>query len=197
MQYYLEVTLINSSEIKTYELWSKLYTQLHLALVNIKGLNNKVNIGFSFPEYRCNLKKRVGFLGDKLRIFAQSEECLQQLNIKQWLDRLIDYIHISTIKLVPQDKVTGHVSFFRKHVKSNAERLARRCVKKRKDISFDEAVKLYQHVVIATDLPFVQMKSLSKDERFKLFIEKNIREKSDEHRFNTYGLSAESTVPEF
>ena len=161
----------------------------------MKNSENKVKIGFSFPQYRFNQDKGVGFLGEKLRIFAQSEADLQTLDIKKWLDRLTDYVHITSIREVPEN-VKGYAVYKRKQPKTNAERLARHRVK-RGDISFDEALSRYQNVVRTTELPFIQMKSLTSGQPFKLFIEKQSAEKSADQVFSTYGLSSESSVPEF
>lgn len=72
---------------------------------------------------------------------------------------------------------------------------------KRGDIGFDEALARYSNVVTTTDLPYIQMLSLRSDEqdkkRFKLFIEKQSIEQSKSQVFSTYGLSSESSVPEF
>ena len=205
MLYYQEITLIDQgkiyqNEISSYFIWSKLYTQLHLALVKIQNQDGIVNIGVSFPQFiyqkeeKC--KPKIN-LGTSLRLFAKTEEELQTLNILNMLERLMDYLHISPIRLVPQDKITAYVKFNRKQFKTNPERLARHRVKTRNDISFDEAVKLYQNRITFTDLPYIEMKSLTNNRRFKLFIEKNISEKSNGYKFNTYGLSSESTVPDF
>ena len=197
MRYYIEITFIQSDGFSFYQLWTKVYTQLHLAFVEIKDQNDNVNIGVSFPEYRFDNEKCIGFLGTKLRLFAKTAEELQQLNLDEYLIRLVDYIHISTIRPVPYDRVSSYAKFCRKQFKTNAERLARHRVKTRNDISFDDAVKFYQNRIKSTDLPFIQMKSLTNSQMFKLFIEKIAGEQSDEHKFNTYGLSLGSTVPEF
>lgn len=51
MKFYQEITLIDQAEISPYFIWSKLYTQLHIALAKSKDTNDKVNIGVSFPQY--------------------------------------------------------------------------------------------------------------------------------------------------
>lgn len=197
MKYYQEITLIDQAEISSYFIWSKLYTQLHIALAEIKDTNNKVNIGVSFPQYlfEKNDKNSKVNLGKKLRIFAQNEADLKKLDLKKWLDRLTDYVHITSIREVPEN-IKGYAIYKRKQVKTNAERLARHRVK-RGDIGFDEALARYSNVVTTTDLPFVQMKSLTSDQVFKLFIEKKNAEQSESQVFSTYGLSSESSVPEF
>lgn len=199
MKYYQEITLIDQAEISPYFIWSKFYTQLHIAFAEIKDTSDKVNIGVSFPQYIFKEKtedKNVKVdLGKKLRLFAQNEADLTKLDIKKWLDRLTDYVHVTSIREVPEN-IKSYALYKRKQVKTNAERLARHRVK-RGDIGFDEALARYRHVVTTTDLPFIQMKSLTSDKMFKLFIEKRSIEQSETQVFSTYGLSSESSVPEF
>lgn len=204
MKFYQEITLIDQAEISPYFIWSKLYTQLHIALADIKDESNKVNIGVSFPQYIFeekteNQKAKIN-LGKKLRLFAVLEEDLKKLDIRHWLERLEDYVHITSIREVPSE-IKGYSSYKRKQVKTNAQRLARHRVK-RGDIGFDEALARYSNVVTITNLPYIEMKSLSTSEqqsekRFKLFIEKQPATKSDTQVFSTYGLSSVSSVPEF
>ena len=207
MKHYIEVTLMKSDDFSPYELWSRVYPQLHLALVEQKNAENKVNIGLSFPQYRFHQDKGIGFLGEKIRLFALTESELKNLDIRKWLETsydkvdLTDYVHISSIKEVPESKITGYSTYRRKQVKTNAQRLARHRVK-RGDIGFDEAFARYSNVVTTTDLPYIEMKSLSHStvedvRRFKLFIEKQNAEQSETQVFSTYGLSSESSVPEF
>ncbi|MDM1248561.1 type I-F CRISPR-associated endoribonuclease Cas6/Csy4 [Acinetobacter sp. R933-2] len=204
MKFYQEITLIDQAEISPYFIWSKLFTQLHIALAEIKDVNEKVNIGVSFPQYifeeKTESQKAKVNLGKKLRLFAESENDLKQLDFQKWLDRLTDYVHITSIREVPKT-VSGYAIYKRKQVKTNAQRLARHRVK-RGDIGFDEALARYSNVVTTTDLPYIQMLSLSTSDeqdknRFKLFIEKQSAEKSETQVFSTYGLSSVSSVPEF
>ncbi len=204
MKFYQEITLIDQAEISPYVIWSKLYTQLHIALAEIKDDSDKVGIGVSFPQYifeeKVESQKTKINLGKKLRLFSQSEADLKKLDIRYWLDRLEDYVHITSIREVPSD-IKGYAIYKRKQVKTNAQRLARHRVK-RGDIGFDEALARYSNVVTTTNLPYVEMKSLStsdkqSEKRFKLFIEKQSAEKSETQVFSTYGLSSVSSVPEF
>ena len=200
MNYYIEVTLMENDQFSPYELWSQLYPQLHLALVEAKNADNKVNIGFSFPQYRFHQDKGVGFIGTKLRLFAESEANLKKLDIRRWLERLEDYVHVTSIREGPNE-IKNYPIYKRKQVKTNAQRLARHRVK-RGDIGFDEALARYSNVVTTTNMPYIEMKSLStsdqqSEKRFKLFIEKQSAEKSETQVFSTYGLSSVSSVPEF
>lgn len=196
MKYYTEISLISSDGFSFYQLWSKLYTQLHLALVEAKKQDDKANIGISFPEYLFNEEDNIGLLGTKLRLFANSKEELQSLNIKYWLERLTDYVHISSIREVPENKITNYAVFTRKQIKTNAERLARRRAKK-SDIGFEEAINRYKNIITKSDLPFIRFKSLTNKQPFSLFIEKTNTDKKVVGAFNSYGLSLTATVPEF
>lgn len=196
MKHYLEITLIDSDDFSPYQLWSKLYAQLHLALVEVKDHNDNIAIGVSFPEYRFNEEQGIGHLGGKLRLFAATEQELQKLDIKRWLERFSDYVHISSTREVPAHKVTSYATFSRKQVKTNADRLARHRVK-RGDIDFAEAKARYQNVVTSSNLPFIQLKSLTNQQPFYLFIQKANKGTLETGNFSSYGLSANASVPEF
>ena len=197
MKYYIEITLTGSPNFPMYHLWSKLYTQLHLALVENRDAVNQVNVGVSFPEYRFHAEKGIGFLGTKLRLFAEDESVLQKIDMQKWFARLKDCIHISPICTVPLNDITGYAIFSRKHIKTNPERLARRQMKRHPDLSFDEAVQRYQKIDTKSPLPYIQLESLTTGHPFKLFIEKKPGTTKNLKSFTTYGLSIEATVPEF
>ncbi|WP_072281253.1 type I-F CRISPR-associated endoribonuclease Cas6/Csy4 [Rappaport israeli] len=110
MTVYQEITLIANADISPYFLWSKVMTQLHIALANIKNKHGINTIGISFPNYRYEQKngKTFASLGDKVRIFAQSEDDLDKLALPLRLAWLIDYIHLTTIKPVG-NKATAQV----------------------------------------------------------------------------------------
>ena len=111
MNYFEEVTLIPDPENAPYFIWSKLFTQLHIALADIKNEHGIDNIGVSFPDYYYDSKKEQSSkLGLKLRVFALSQKELETLNLTKWLERLTDYVHIKGIKEVTIDKATGYVS---------------------------------------------------------------------------------------
>ena len=121
MKYYQELTLIAQAEVSLYVIWSKLYTQLHLAFVEQKDSQEKIVYGVSFPRYRLNQDKSVGFLGDKLRIFAHSTQQLEQLNLNQWLARLSDYVHITAPRETPHN--VSYAVYSRAVPKDSVEKL--------------------------------------------------------------------------
>ena len=205
MKFYIELTVINSADISFSTAWSKLYTQLHLALVEMQDKNAQVPIGVSFPEYNVGESKgkKLMLLGSKLRIFAQDEATLTQLNLPKWLARLEDHIHFKSIKPVPEN-VQNHLVVSRYRPKANIELVARRIVK-RKQITLDLAIAYLNTVDEAKKLkgyeqkwepfPYIQLKSLSGKQDFSLCISQTTVDGIKGGVFSTYGLSSQSTVP--
>jgi len=196
MKYYLEIKLLKQAEISMYYIWSKVFTQLHLAFVECKDQNEKIPIGISFPEYMFDSEKEFGMLGSKIRLFADDKMALIKLDLSKWLNRLQDYLQLSDIQEVPQNMVKEYAVFSRKQIKSNPERLARRRAKKDPSISFQEALKRYQKSD-STNLPYIQVNSLSSSNSFRLFVERKISETENQGYFSCYGLSNNATVPIF
>jgi len=195
MIYYRELTLIPQVEISKYFIWTKIYAQLHLALVEMKDSEEKIPIGISFPEYRYE-PENGGHLGNKLRVFAQDEATLERLNLSSWFSRLSDYIHSTGIREVPSNRGIKYAQYSRYHVKGGPEKLARRRAKRHK-MSLEEAANYYQGERYLNNLPYIQLKSLTTQQSFRLCIEKRECSELIEEGFGTYGLSSSSTVPEF
>ncbi|MFC0351203.1 type I-F CRISPR-associated endoribonuclease Cas6/Csy4 [Undibacterium danionis] len=196
MKYYQELTLLPQAEVGMYAIWPKLYTQLHLALVEIQNAYPDQPVGVSFPQYKLGQENISGFIGNKLRIFALDEATLAQLDLAKWLRRLNDYVHITQARAVPEN-IKRYYCFSRVQAKSNVHRLARRKAS-RKDISLEQALmslegfkeqKLHQ--------PFINLGSLSRGERFQLFIEREEFSQPMSGVFTSYGLSSVATVPDF
>ncbi len=196
IKYYIEITLIPDLENNIYFLWEKIYPQLHLQLVTGKNKAGNSDIGFSFPEYHYK------FLGKKIRLFAQEESQLDAFSINDCLAKFNDYVHIKSIQTVP-DEITHYANFYRVQVKSNVERLMRRSVKNGKCSPQEARLKLNHLADKETNLPYIQMKSKSHGEPFKLFIDcyKQPSEKNQSFDkgdgFNCYGLSKYVSVPVF
>jgi CRISPR-associated endonuclease Csy4 len=193
MKYYIEVTLRPSTEIPLYFLWEKVYQQIHLVLVGKKNQDGLVSIGVSFPGYDTERN----YLGNKLRIFAKAESDLEELRISKWLARFADYIHITNARVVPE-KPQGYAYFQRVQTKSSTERLGRRKAK-REGISLKAALKdLTDHEEKTSKLPYIRIKSLSSEKRYRLMIScTETDEKSCDNKFSTYGLGHNCSVPLF
>ena len=195
MKQYIEITLSQNEEINFSDLWSKLFTQIHLGFVSIQDDQEKSPIGISFPEYFMD--KKFGILGSKLRLFAQSESDLLIFDTKKHLSRLSDYVHISGIREVPQ-KINGYSTYSRYQPKVNKERQARRRAIRHK-VDYDAALEHYSSMNHKTiTMPYINLKSLSSKNKFCLWIKKtSTTEPSNKKIYSTYGLSLSSTVPEF
>ena len=194
MRFYLEITLLPNPEIGINFLWSKLFQQIHLGLVEMQDDQGKIPIGVSFPEYITG--EKCSLLGGKLRLFAHDETTLSRFNANQWLARLSDYVHCTGIRPVPE-KLTGYAIYQREQPKTSNERLARRYAK-RHNVDYDTALMRYSekaHKSIAT--PFIRLKSLSGNQEFCLWIKKIVVKERSGATFSSYGLSAVSSVPEF
>jgi len=201
LKYYQELRLLPEKEIPIHFLWSKLYTQIHLALVACKETDNTSAVGISFPEYWCKERKGVtyGGLGNKIRLFANNQANLERLQLGQWLSRLSDYVHISSIKPVPAEKVTGHLIVSRVRTKPSKENLARR-YSRRHGVSEAESLQRlsdYNQYVDDKYTPYVRINSLSGQKVFSLFIKQQVVATAQAGAYTCYGLSVDSTVPNF
>lgn len=193
MQHYIDITLLPNDEIGHYFLWGKLYQQVHLALVE----QGQEKIGVAFPEY----SKSQPRLGRKLRLFAPSEQLLEQLDLSKWLSRLLDYCHISSIREVPAE--VKHVIFSRQQCVTNPDRLARRRAKRKGETLEQAMIHFAGFKESFTTLPFVELESLStvsdegKQHRFRLFIASHFCSTAQAGTFSSYGLSKTATIPWF
>lgn len=196
MNYYLELTIIGNPELTPYQIWSKLYTQLHLAFVEQKDAQDKTVYGVSFPQYRTLADKKIAYLGYKLRVFAPTEQALSALNLDKWLERLVDYIHISSIRSVPDD-IKGYANYYRAIPKMTLdERITHQA--KRHGVSYHKAAERFENYKEQSLVyPHIQLTSKSNHRSYPLHIGKQAAEVLTDGRFGTYGLSRTSSVPEF
>ena len=59
--FYQEITILTDPEISPYFIWSKLYTQLHIALADLHNKQGIDSIGVSFPNYKFEKKGEKTF----------------------------------------------------------------------------------------------------------------------------------------
>ncbi len=192
MKFHLEVTLLPGQDISLGFLWEKVFRQVHLAIVEKLDKDGHSKVGISFPEYDYKKKQ----IGRKLRLFADNNEALRELNITQWLSNMSEYSHITSIRPVP-DKISSYAFYKRQRVKSSLERLVRRKAKRGK-MSEEEARKqLGDFKEKHSDAPFINVKSFGTGQRFKLFIVKQETDSLTGKAFGSYGFGLNSSVPEF
>ena len=196
MKHYIELTLHETPQQSIYSLWTSVYAQVHLALVE----SNNDQIGVSFPEYHFNEKNGMGFIGSKMRIFAEDQQSLKLLQIKQRLEYLDRWVVVESILNVPEE--VQFACFQRVQFKTSIDRLARRRIKRGTATNFDETVKKYIQDMASkeprTKPPFVQINSQSNKNMFKLFIQKKKASFELKGKFGSYGLGIDNvTVPDF
>jgi CRISPR-associated endonuclease Csy4 len=201
MKYYLDITLLPDSEVSLGFIWQKVYQQVHIALVDNKVGENESAIAVAFPLYG----EHTFPLGNKLRLLAEDESQLKTLNINRWLNRLEDYVHIKSIKPVPEHST--HVCFVRKHVRGK-EGIDKKMQAKAEYWSkkwgtpLDECLQSLEKSKPKADRkdtkrPFIWLESQETKQRneadnskFPLFIKKVDVAEQQTGVFNCYGLSA-------
>ena len=200
MNFYQELTFVSNAEVNLGFIWEKVFQQLHITLVENKIGVNESAIGFSFVSYGVHQFP----LGNKLRLFANSENELVKLDIHECLKRLNDYCHVGFIKPVPAD-IKQYALFKRKIVKTIKSKAKRKA--KYLNKPYDEVLSslLKDGEPIKKKLPYINVESLSTKKRFDqnvsypflLFIEQTLFDSPQDGSFDCYGLSKTATVPWF
>ena len=192
MKFYQEIILLPNADISVYFLWQKVYQQVHLALVENKIAKNASAVGVGFPEYDADKFS----LGTRLRLFAETKQCLEQIHFEYWLRRFADYIRILSIKPVPE-KVLGYVCFKHIKVKGSKIKLARRWAKRHGATIQQAMAHFANYKEQYSRLPYINMTSQTNGQHFRLFIEKKIMKRIQTGYYSCYGLSRTTTVPCF
>lgn len=185
MTHYQDIHLVPDEMTGAPVLMSLLFSRLHLALVQL----HSTSIGVSFPELGRTL-------GACLRLHGQ-QPSLVQLEALSWPGPLASHIRSGDVLPVPE-KIQGYRTVSRRQFKSNPDRLRRRFAR-RHNLSVEEAAQYVPDgVTRMTDLPFLQVKSASTGQHFRLFVEHGcLREQDCPGSFSLYGLSATATIPWF
>ena len=194
MQYYQEITILPNAELSVYAVWSKIFYQVHLKLAEAQNNEARGKIGVSFPKYENNADKVC--LGDKLRIFAESLDELAALRLVDALQRYKDYVKIKQPRMIPKRIVSGYAVYSRYRFESSRSQKARRYAK-RHNISYDEAEQLFPNNARGKQPPYIQLKSSTNGNSFRLYITKALKDEECKNGFSAYGLDSLSTVPEF
>lgn len=187
LTHYQEITLLPEPDISSYFIWSKLFTQLHIALADVKNCHSINSIGVAFPDYYFDQKNgKSSKLGNKLRIFAPSQEDLTKLNLTKWLGGLIDYVHIKPIKDVPSD-IKGYVSVHRyrfKPIEVQAQSLAEKL-----NISLDDAMATVAKRTPEKVVPYVRLTSETNKAPYLLKVLQQPANEPKSGMFNAYGMN--------
>lgn len=192
MQYYQEITLLPDADISLNFLWTKIFTQLHIAFADRKNHTGVMDLAVSFPRYGEQT------LGDKLRLIADSPEILDDFGVSHVLARYEDYVHMTKVRPVHENRIHGWAVYSRWQPKGALPRRARRYARRHDDTTYEEAMKLLkQKKGKGPYPPYIKMRSLTTGQTFSLFIRKEAVETNTTGSIGTYGLSRDHAVPEF
>lgn len=186
MTHFQEITILPDPDITPYFIWSKLFTQLHIALADIKNKHGIESIGVSFPDYHYDKKGKSSKLGLKLRIFAPSSNELVKLQVNKWLSKLMDYVEVGFIEEVG-DNGTGYVSVHRYRFKP-AE-IQAQTLSEKLSISYDEAMVTVAKRKPEMPLPFIQMHSQTNGSDYRLKVLQQPCSEAKSGSFTVYGMN--------
>lgn len=186
MDRYIDFRVLPDPEHAQPQLMNVLYGKLHLALAEL----GTGDVGVSFPD-----AEKVGSLGGRLRLHGTAD-ALERLMRINWTAGMRDYVAQSAVIPVPAD--AKFRSLYRVQAKSNPDRLRRRMMKRHNVDAKTAAGQIPDSAAEMLKLPFVQIKSLSSGEHFRLFFQLGpLEQKARSGVFNAYGLSRVATVPWF
>lgn len=187
MDHYVDIEVRPDPEFATPQLMSALYAKLHRALVT-QGINC---IGVSMP----GVDENGPYLGTRLRLHGELA-ALSAMLASNWLTGIRDHVELTQPARAP-DQVQHRV-VRRVQVKSSPERLRRRLMR-RHDLDEHEALKrIPDEAARFARLPFVQLRSASTGQNFRLFIDHGpLLASAAPGDFNAYGLSQGATIPWF
>ncbi len=187
MDHHVDIDVRQDPEFPAHQLISALYNKLHRALV----AQNSTRIGVSFP----GVDLKAPHLGTRLRLHGDLAS-LSALLESDWLAGMRDHVKLAQPARVPE--TAKYCAVRRVQVKSSPERLRRRLMR-RHNLDADEArQRIPDDAARLAHLPFVQLRSTSTDQTYKLFIDHGpAQSNAVPGDFNTYGLSQKATIPWF
>lgn len=188
---YQEISMLSGTGVNLSSIIKNVYHLLHKGFVCFTDGDN-CPFGISFPKYLSGSKP---VLGDKLRVFAENEKLMEQLNLRDRLFKIKSYVKISEIRTVPATDT--YAMYERVHDETNPRLAAYRYVKRHPEVSYEEARKMLPPKKPILELPYIVTESASSGQTFSLFIKKTLCAEETMGRYNAYGLGKGKTVPEF
>ncbi len=187
MDHYVDIELRPDPECPIHQLMSALYSKLHRVLV----AQQTTDIGVSLPD----LDQGSGRLGPRLRLHG-TLDVLKTLLASDWLTGMRDHVAMASPARVPSSAQYRAVQ--RVQVKSSPERLRRRLMRRHNLNEQEARARIPDEVASFTCLPYVQMRSTSTGQSFRLFIDHQpIVSSPTAGDFNAYGLGQGATIPWF
>lgn len=187
MHHFADIHLRPDPELAPFQLMSHLFGRMHRRLAQGKF----TQVAASFPGYAL----APATLGGTLRLIAPAEE-LAAFMAHDWLGALRDHVLLADALAVPEDAKAYRL--LRVQAKSSPERLRRRRMR-RHGLSEEQArEQIPDDCAERLSLPFVTLSSSSTGRQFPLFLKLAASPGGVMRgRFNSYGLSAEATIPLF
>ena len=187
MDHYVDIDVRPDPEFPPHQLMSALYAKLHRAL----AARSSVGIGISFPGFDL----KALHLGTRLRLHG-SQTDLSALMASDWLAGMRDHVAFASPSAIPPD--AQHRPVRRIQVKSSPERLRRRLMRRHAIDEQEASRRIPDSIARLVKLPFLQVRSASTGQPFKLFIDHGSLQPSAQlGDFNAYGMSREATIPWF
>lgn len=187
MDHYVDIQVRPDPEFAVNHLMSALYAKLHRAL----AAQTSPAIGVSFP----GVGGQALHLGTCLRLHGE-EAALSALLATDWLTGMRDHVTLTRPQHVPA--TAQHRVVRRVQVKSSPERLRRRLMRRHNLNQQEACQRIPDDIACFTTLPFLQLRSTSTGQNFRLFIEHGpIQPNAAAGAFSAYGLSPQGTIPWF
>lgn len=187
MDHYVDIGVRPDPEFPIHQLMSALYAKLHRAL----AARNSTRIGVSFP----GVDLKAQHLGTRLRLHGDLAS-LSGLLESDWLAGMRDHVTLAQPRRVPEE--AKHRAVRRVQAQSNPERLRRRLMRRHNLDAREARQRIPDNVMRLVRLPFVQLRSASTGQTYRVFIEHGpVQSNEVPGDFNTYGLSRVATVPWF
>jgi len=152
----MDIEALPTPETSTAVLLSGLFEQLHRELV----ARELTTVGISFPDAQAGTG-----LGSRLRLHGP-QEALRSLAEMSWLARVRDYYRIEAVRAVPAD----HALRLVRRLQPNLSASKVRRLLARGSVTETRAAELLD-TCRSLDAPFVQIRSSSSGQRFRLFFE--------------------------
>jgi CRISPR-associated endonuclease Csy4 len=186
MDHYHDIRLRPDPEFPPTLLMNALFAKLHRALAG----NHELSIGISFPEHGTSPPN----LGQRLRLHGAAD-ALSRLADLCWQEGMAD--HVRQLPITPVPAAAAHCTVRRVQAKSSPARLRRRRMR-RHGIGAESAVAaIPDQAVEHLNLPYLQLRSSSTGEHFRLYLRHSPADRPMAGTFNAYGLSRDGTLPWF
>lgn len=187
LDHFVDLDLSPDPDLQVAHLMSALFAKLHRALVG----QSIDDIGVSFPEFKAD----VPCLGRRMRLHGERDS-LERLLDTGWLQGMRDHVVLGRVTLVPPH--ARHRVVRRVQVQSSPERMRRRLMRRHGLDAIQARQRIPDSAARFVHAPFVQLRSASTGQSFRLFIEHGpLVGGACPGRFTTYGLSQAATVPWF